>query len=319
MQVLLTGGAGFIGSNFVRLFVQGQFPQFSHIYILDKLTYAGNLENIENFLCDPNVTFIQGDILDKGLVYELIKSINLVVNMAAESHVDNSISNSSPFVTTNILGTQALLEASLQNKHIKFIQVSTDEVYGSILTGTWNENSNLEPNSPYSASKASADLLVNAFAKTYRLETVITRCTNNYGPNQFPEKIIPFFIKKLVSGEKVPIYGNGNQIRDWLYVDDHCRAIYLAAIHGKSGEIYNVGGGTELKNIELANLIIKYMGLSEDRIEFVSDRPGHDQRYSVSWNKIAQLGYRPTAKFELDFIKTVNWYVNKFQCERHSK
>ena len=319
MQVLLTGGAGFIGSNFVRLFVQGQFPQFSHIYILDKLTYAGNLENIENFLCDPNVTFIQGDILDKDLVYELMKSINLVVNMAAESHVDNSISNSSPFVTTNIVGTQALLEASLQNKHIKFIQVSTDEVYGSILTGTWNENSNLEPNSPYSASKASADLLVNAFAKTYRLETVITRCTNNYGPNQFPEKIIPFFIKKLVSGEKVPIYGNGNQIRDWLYVDDHCRAIYLAAIHGKSGEIYNVGGGTELKNIELAKLIIEFMGLSEDRIEFVSDRPGHDQRYSVSWNKIAQLGYRPTAKFELDFIKTVNWYVNKFQHERHSK
>ena len=318
MRVLLTGGAGFIGSNFVRLFAQGKFPRFSHIYILDKLTYAGNLQNIDSFLCDPKITFIQGDVLDKDLVYNLIKSIDLVINMAAESHVDNSILDSSPFVMTNVVGTQTLLEASLHNSLVKFIQVSTDEVYGSILTGTWDENSNLEPNSPYSASKASADLLVNAFNKTYGLETVITRCTNNYGPNQFPEKVIPFFIKKLVSGEKVPVYGSGNQVRDWLYVDDHCMAIYLAALHGKSGEIYNVGGGTELKNIELARLIIKNMGLDENRIEFVADRPGHDLRYSVVWNKIAQLGYKPTVKFEHQFIETVNWYIDKFKSEKHA-
>lgn len=313
MRVLLTGGAGFIGSNFVRLFVQGKFSQFSHICILDKLTYAGSLHNIENFLSNPNLTFIQGDISDKDLVHKLIKSSDLVVNMAAESHVDKSISDPSPFIMTNIVGTQTLLNASLCIKNIKFIQVSTDEVYGSISTGSWDEHSNLEPNSPYSASKASADLLVKAFNKTYGLKTIITRCTNNYGPNQFPEKIIPYFVKKLVAGEKIPIYGDGNQVREWLYVDDHCMAIYLAALDGISGETYNIGGGRELKNIELARLILNLMGMNEERIEFVADRPGHDLRYSVDWYKASQIGYIPSVDFERQFFQTVNWYVNKFK------
>jgi dTDP-glucose 4,6-dehydratase len=312
MKVLLTGGAGFIGSNFVRLFAHNEFPKFSHLYILDKLTYAGSLDNIESFLSLPNLTFIQGDILDKSLVSNLAKSMDLVINMAAESHVDNSIAYPNQFIMTNIVGTQTLLDACLHNQVNKFLQVSTDEVYGSIASGSWDENSKIAPNSPYSASKASADLLVYAYHKTYGLNTVITRCTNNFGPNQYPEKIIPFFIQRLVAGKKTPIYGNGNQVRDWLYVDDHCRAIYIASLYGKSGEIYNVGGGKELKNIDLANMIIKFLGFNEDRIEYVKDRPGHDLRYSIIWDKIEQIGYKPKSNFDIQFNETLNWYVNKY-------
>jgi dTDP-glucose 4,6-dehydratase len=312
MKVLLTGGAGFIGSNFVRLFAHNEFPKFSHLYILDKLTYAGSLENIESFLSLPNLTFIQGDILNKSLVSNLANSVDLVINMAAESHVDNSIEYPNQFVMTNIVGTQTLLDACLHNQVNKFLQVSTDEVYGSITSGSWDENSKIAPNSPYSASKASADLLVYAYHKTYGLNTVITRCTNNFGPNQYPEKIIPFFIQRLVAGKKTPIYGNGNQVLDWLYVDDHCRAIYIASLNGKSGEIYNIGGGKELKNIDLANMIIKYLGFNEDRIEYVKDRAGHDLRYSIIWEKIAQIGYKPKSNFDIQFNETLSWYFNKY-------
>jgi dTDP-glucose 4,6-dehydratase len=312
-KVLLTGGAGFIGSNFLKMFSLGVFPEFSEIAILDKLTYAGKIENITEQLGQPNIFFHEGDICDAELVKSIAEDCDFIINMAAESHVDRSIVNSDEFVRTNILGTQVLLDVAKVNKGTRFVQISTDEVYGSIESGSWDENSPVSPNSPYSASKAAADLLVNAFHVTYGLDTIITRCSNNFGPQQYPEKIIPFFVKQLAAKQKVPVYGDGQQTRDWLYVDDHCRGIYTAATLGASGEIYNIGGGVELRNLELVGMLLTELGLDESFIEFVPDRLGHDRRYSVNWSKISKLGYAPDTNFDLQLNSTIEWYLNAYK------
>ena len=308
MRVLVTGGAGFIGSNFVKLALGGSFPGISRITILDKLTYAGTLTNLDK-LPKSDFDFIEGDICDEVLVGKLAKRHEAIINFAAESHVDRSITGSRNFVLTNVLGTQTLLEAARLGGTAAFVQVSTDEVYGSIPSGSWTESEPLMPNSPYAASKAAADLFARAFFRTYGLDVRITRCSNNYGPNQVPEKLIPLFITNLMNGLKVPVYGQGANIRDWLHVDDHCRGIYLTLMKGKGGEIYNIGGGTSLSNLELTHKILNSMGLGEDRIEYVSDRLGHDFRYSVNHKKISQeLGYEPSVDFELGLERTVKWF-----------
>lgn len=312
MKVLVTGGAGFIGSNFVTQFVSGQYPEICEVVVLDKLTYAGNMENLMEALRDPRVSFVQGDICDLTLMSKVVSGVNAIINFAAESHVDRSIESSSEFIRTNILGTQTLLDAAKFHNIAKFLQVSTDEVYGSITSGSWDEESPLLPNSPYSASKASADLLVRAYHKTHNLNTIITRCSNNYGPRQYPEKLIPLFVTRLLNGEKVPVYGTGTNIRDWLHVSDHCKGIYLALTKGVSGEIYNIGGGTELTNIALTKKLIEQVGLKEDKIEFVADRPGHDQRYSVNWSKIEAIGYAPSVVFQEGLHTTVAWIINNY-------
>ena len=293
MKLLVTGGAGFIGTNFVKRQISLNPLGVSEIVVLDKLTYAGNYENFTPEE-KSNFEFIQGDICDRDLVDQLIKRVDLVVNFAAESHVDRSISSGTDFVQTNTLGTQVLLDSCRKNDISKFLQVSTDEVYGSIDDGSWDEAFPLLPNSPYSASKAGADLLVRAYGRTFDFHTNITRCSNNYGPYQYPEKVIPLFITNLIRGKQIPIYGKGLNIRDWLHVDDHCRGIELVLLRGRKGEIYNIGGGTELRNIELAELILNHFGYKEDKIEFVKDRLGHDSRYSVDITKIsAYLGFIP--------------------------
>ena len=307
MKVLVTGGAGFIGSNFVSQFVSGKYPEIDQVIVLDKLTYAGKLENLTDALQNPRFSFVQGDICDFSLVNDLVPEVDAIINFAAESHVDRSIESASEFIRTNVLGTQTLLEAARIHKITKFLQVSTDEVYGSIESGSWNEESPLLPNSPYSASKAGADLLVRAYHVTHNLHTLITRCSNNYGPRQYPEKLIPLFVTRLLAGQKVPVYGTGTNIRDWLHVNDHCNGIYLTLTKGKAGEIYNIGGGTELTNIALTKELIKLTGFDEDKIEFVTDRLGHDQRYSVDWSKIRRLGYIPSVEFEVGLQATVAW------------
>ena len=307
MKVLVTGGAGFIGSNFVSQFVSGKYPEIAQVIVLDKLTYAGKLENLTDALQNPRFSFVQGDICDFSLVNDLVPEVDAIINFAAESHVDRSIESASEFIRTNVLGTQTLLEAARIHKITKFLQVSTDEVYGSIESGSWNEESPLLPNSPYSASKAGADLLVRAYHVTHNLHTLITRCSNNYGPRQYPEKLIPLFVTRLLAGQKVPVYGTGTNIRDWLHVNDHCNGIYLTLTKGKAGEIYNIGGGTELTNIALTKELIKLTGFDEDKIEFVTDRLGHDQRYSVDWSKIRRLGYIPSVEFEVGLQATVAW------------
>ena len=308
MRILVTGGAGFIGSNFVHRILDGSLTGITSITILDKLTYAGTLKNLEGLPSDGFV-FIEGDICNQALVTELVNSHDAVINFAAESHVDRSIIGARDFVTTNVLGTQTLLEASRQGGIKTFLQVSTDEVYGSILKGSWSEESPLLPNSPYAATKASADLISRSYFKTYGLDVRITRCSNNYGPNQYPEKLIPLFVTNLIDGLKVPIYGDGSNVRDWLHVDDHCRGIYLALMKGKAGEIYNIGGGTELTNIELTRKIVKLMESDNSSIEYVNDRLGHDMRYSVAINKISnELGYKPLVKLDQGLADTINWY-----------
>ena len=291
MRVLVTGGAGFIGSNFVEMALTDQFPEISRVLVLDKLTYAGKLANLSNVADNPNFEFVQGDICDLQLVSELVSRVDVIINFAAESHVDRSIEDSSEFIRTNILGTQVLLDAAKNHNLKKFIQISTDEVYGSILEGSWDENQSLLPNSPYSASKASADLLVRAYFVTHGLNVNITRCSNNFGPKQDPEKLIPSFILKLSQGMKVPVYGDGLNVRDWLFVKDHCVGIYLILTKGLPGEIYNIGGGTELTNVELTKKLLSLLKIDESRIEYVSDRLGHDRRYSVIVRKIETLGY----------------------------
>jgi dTDP-glucose 4,6-dehydratase len=313
-KVLLTGGAGFIGSNFLRMFTLGKFPEFSEIVVLDKLTYAGKIENISEQLKHPKTSFFEGDICDPKLVKTASTGCDIIVNMAAESHVDRSILDSDVFIRTNILGTQVLLEAAKNIDSSRFVQVSTDEVYGSIDAGSWDEDSPVKPNSPYSASKAAADLLVNAFHVTYGLNTVITRCSNNFGPQQFPEKVIPFFLKQLAAGKKVPLYGDGQQTRDWLFVEDHCQGIYIAANVGLSGETYNIGGGVELRNRELVDILLAKLGLDDSFIEYVPDRLGHDKRYSVNWRKISKLGYSPSLEFDMQIDSTIEWYLNEYKA-----
>jgi dTDP-glucose 4,6-dehydratase len=310
MRVLVTGGAGFIGSNFVRMFARGEFQAISDVQVLDKLTYAGVRENLSDVLKTPGYSFSQGDICDPKKVSELLMEVDAVVNFAAESHVDRSISGAEDFVQTNIVGVQVLLDAiKASGRQIRFLQVSTDEVYGSINEGSWTEEWPLQPNSPYSASKASGELFARSYNRTHGIDVVITRCSNNYGTHHFPEKLIPLFITNLIEGKKVPVYGTGENVRDWLHVDDHCRGIYHVLMNGRSGEVYNIGGGRELTNNEITSLILDAMGADKSSIEYVEDRKGHDLRYSVDWTKInRELGYEPQVKFEDGLRETIQWY-----------
>jgi dTDP-glucose 4,6-dehydratase len=308
MRVLVTGGAGFIGSNFVRRIVDGSLSGIDHVTVLDKLTYAGTLSNLE-MLLKESFEFVQGDIGDSDLVNSLTSRHDAIVNFAAESHVDRSMTGAKDFVVTNVLGTQSLLDSALRNEIQIFVQISTDEVYGTIDEGSWHEDFPLLPNSPYSASKAAADLVVRSYHRTFGIDTRITRCSNNYGPHQFPEKVIPLFVTNLIDGKKVPLYGKGLNVRDWLHVDDHCRGIHAVLMKGKSGQIYNIGGGQELTNKELTSIILEKMGRDESSIEFVQDRLGHDLRYSVSIEKIsAELGYEPMVRFGDGISDTIEWY-----------
>jgi len=308
VRILITGGAGFIGSNYVRRIADGTLGGISKITVLDKLTYAGTLTNLSE-VSDSSYDFIKGDICDAELVTKLASENDLVVNFAAESHVDRSINGAKDFVVTNVLATQTLLDAVRKSDVKTFLQVSTDEVYGSIAEGSWPETDPLLPNSPYAASKASADLICRSYFKTHGMDIRVTRCSNNYGRNQFPEKVIPLFVTNLIDSKKVPIYGSGLNVRDWLHVDDHCRGIHLALTKGKAGEIYNIGGGTELNNLELTDKILDIMGKGQESIEYVEDRKGHDLRYSVDITKISnELGYAPQVDWEVGLMETINWY-----------
>jgi dTDP-glucose 4,6-dehydratase len=319
MRLLVTGGAGFIGSNFVRRTVDGTLSGISEITVLDKLTYAGTLTNLSS-LPHGSYRFVQGDICDNELVNRLAKEHDVIVNFAAESHVDRSITGAKDFIETNVLGTQNLLDAALRNEVKTFIQISTDEVYGTISEGSWSEDFPLLPNSPYSASKASADLIARSYNRTFGLDVRTTRCSNNYGPHQFPEKVIPLFVTNLIDGNKVPLYGKGLNVRDWLHVDDHCRGIHAVLMKGKAGEIYNIGGGEELTNKELTSTILTKMGKNDSSIEYVQDRLGHDLRYSVSIEKISrELGYQPLVKFDEGIEKTIEWYKKNEQWWRPLK
>ena len=308
MRLLVTGGAGFIGSNFVRRIVNGTYPGVSQLTVLDKLTYAGTLKNLE-MLPKESFEFIKGDITNPDLISDLTKRHDAIVNFAAESHVDRSITGARDFIETNVLGVQNLLAAALQNQVSLFVQVSTDEVYGSISEGSWSEEYPLLPNSPYSASKASADLICRSYNRTFGMDIRVTRCSNNYGPHQFPEKVIPLFVTNLIDNGKVPLYGNGQNVRDWLHVDDHCDGIYSVLSEGKSGNIYNIGGGRELTNRELTEIILRKFDRDDSIIEYVTDRLGHDLRYSVSHEKISrELGYKPKINFEDGIEETIEWY-----------
>jgi dTDP-glucose 4,6-dehydratase len=307
----VTGGAGFIGSHYVRSLLTGAWgleaPQ--SLVVLDKLTYAGNRANLAPVAGDRRLCFVEGDILDRELVEELMDQVDAVVHFAAESHVDRSILGAVDFVMTNVVGTQTLLDSALRTGIDKFVHVSTDEVYGSIESGSWDEQQPLQPNSPYSASKASSDLLARAYHRTHGLPLCITRCSNNYGPYQFPEKVIPLFVTNLIDGLTVPLYGEGSNVRDWLHVDDHCRGIHLVLTGGRPGEVYNIGGGTELTNKELTGLLLEATGADWDRVERVPDRLGHDLRYSVDISKIrSELGYDPRVSFDRGLADTVDWY-----------
>ena len=291
--------------------LEGAYPAFSQaeVTVLDKLTYAGNLANLAPVADSPRYTFVEGDICDGELLAELMPGHEAVVHFAAESHVDRSITGAADFVLTNVLGTQQLLQAALNADVAKFVHVSTDEVYGSIEEGSWPEDHPLQPNSPYSASKASSDLLARAYHRTFGMDVRITRCSNNYGPYQFPEKVIPLFVTNLMDGIPVPLYGSGTNVRDWLHVDDHCNGIQLVLEGGRAGEVYNIGGGTELTNLELTELILNAMGAGEDMVKRVADRKGHDQRYSVDITKIHnELGYSPQVSFEQGLAETIDWY-----------
>ena len=308
MRVLVTGGAGFIGSQFTKMALNGELGAIDFVRVIDKFTYSGLRSNLESFQKSENFELFVGDISNPDDVRNSCEGIDAVINFAAESHVDRSISDSAEFIRTNVDGVRVLLERC-RALDIRLVQVSTDEVYGSITKGSWTETFPLEPNSPYSASKAARDLLARSFNKTFGTDVVITRCSNNYGSNQFPEKIIPLFITNLIQGLNIPLYGDGKNIRDWLHVTDHCRAIQLALTKGKSGEIYNIGGGREMTNIELTEKILSELGLNHDKIEYVEDRKGHDLRYSVDWEKARkELGYEPQVKFETGISETVTWY-----------
>ncbi len=311
MKLLITGAAGFIGSNFVRRMLTGAYPQHcdTTVTVLDKLTYAGVKANLDPIAESERFTFVEGDICDGDLLADLAPGHDAIVHFAAESHVDRSITGASDFVLTNVLGTQKLLQAALESGVERFVHVSTDEVYGSIDEGSWLEDFPLAPNSPYSASKASSDLLARSYFRTFGLDVVITRCSNNYGPYQFPEKVIPLFVTNLMDGLQVPLYGDGLNVRDWLHVDDHCHGIQLVLDGGRPGEVYNIGGGTELTNKDLTYRLLDAMGADESRIRPVQDRKGHDRRYSVDIGKISdELGYQPEVDFDNGLAQTIEWY-----------
>jgi dTDP-glucose 4,6-dehydratase len=311
MRILVTGGAGFIGSNFVRRTLEDAYPglEGAEVTVLDALTYSGNLENLRPVADSPRYRFVEGDIRDADLLDRLFPEVDAVVHFAAESHVDRSVRDASIFVETNVLGTQRLLDAALRHDLQRFVHVSTDEVYGSISEGSWAEDRPLEPNSPYSASKAGSDLLARSYHRTHGLNVSITRCSNNYGPYHFPEKVIPLFVTNLIDDRHVPLYGEGNNIRDWLHVDDHTRGIALVLVGGRAGEVYNIGGGTELTNRELTGLLLEATGRDWSYVDRVEDRLGHDLRYSVDISKIrAELGYEPQVPFEQGLADVVQWY-----------
>jgi dTDP-glucose 4,6-dehydratase len=311
VKLLVTGGAGFIGSHYVRQALSGAYPGLADadVIVLDALTYAGSRTNLEPVAASPRLRFVHGDICNVDLVDGLLGEVDQVVHFAAESHVDRSILGAADFVRTNVLGTQTLLDAAHRQGVERFVHVSTDEVYGSIETGSWPETDPLQPNSPYAASKASSDLIALAYARTHGVPVTVTRCSNNYGPYQFPEKVIPLFVTNLLDGGTVPLYGDGRNVRDWLHVDDHCRGIELVRAGGRSGEVYNIGGGTELSNRELTERLVQVVGADWSSVRQVEDRKGHDLRYSVDITKIgAELGYAPLVPFEQGIEDTVAWY-----------
>jgi dTDP-glucose 4,6-dehydratase len=311
VKLLVTGGAGFIGSHYVRQALSGAYPGLADadVIVLDALTYAGSRTNLEPVAASPRLRFVHGDICNVDLVDGLLGEVDQVVHFAAESHVDRSILGAADFVRTNVLGTQTLLDAAHRQGVERFVHVSTDEVYGSIETGSWPETDPLQPNSPYAASKASSDLIALAYARTHGVPVSVTRCSNNYGPYQFPEKVIPLFVTNLLDGGTVPLYGDGRNVRDWLHVDDHCRGIELVRAGGRSGEVYNIGGGTELSNRELTERLVQVVGADWSSVRQVEDRKGHDLRYSVDITKIgAELGYAPLVPFEQGIEDTVAWY-----------
>jgi dTDP-glucose 4,6-dehydratase len=321
MNILVTGGAGFIGSNFVRHMIE-TYPNY-HIVNYDLLTYAGNLENLKDIENHENYTFVKGDINNRELVDYLIKKYNVdvLVNFAAESHVDRSIADPSIFVKSNVLGTQALLDVAKDNNITKYVQVSTDEVYGSLgETGFFTENTPLDPNSPYSASKAGGDLLVSAYHETFGMNVNITRCSNNYGPYHFPEKLIPLMVTNALEGKDLPIYGDGKNIRDWLHVKDHCSAIDLVIHKGEPGEIYNVGGHNERTNNEIVHLIVKKLNASKELIKYVEDRLGHDRRYAIDPTKLTtELGWKPKYTFDTGIVETIQWYMDNQEWWKNIK
>ena len=308
MKILVTGGAGFIGSNFIRYMLDAH-PDLE-IVNYDILTYAGNLNNLKGIDKQARYTFIKGDICDQNLVNATLKKhpVDAIVHFAAESHVDRSITDPSAFVKTNVLGTHTLLEAARKHSVPKFIHISTDETYGSIMKGSFKETDILSPSSPYSASKAGSDLLALSYFTTYHLPVMVTRCTNNFGPYQFPEKLIPLFITNLLKGKKVPVYGTGKNIRDWIHVNDHCRAAEFLLDHGVPGEVYNIGGGHEKTNLEITDKILEILGKDESMVEYVTDRPGHDFRYSLDCSKLRKMGWKSRYSFDDALEETVSWY-----------
>ncbi|MBE1490343.1 dTDP-glucose 4,6-dehydratase [Plantactinospora soyae] len=311
MRILVTGGAGFIGSEYVRMVLTGTGPRLapSAVTVLDKLTYSGNLANLDPVRDDPRLRIVVGDICDPAVVDAAVAGHDVLVHFAAESHVDRSIRSAAPFITTNVLGTQTLLDAALRHGTGRFVHVSTDEVYGSIDSGSWTETWPLAPNSPYAAAKAGSDLLALAYHRTYGMDVVLTRCSNNYGPYQFPEKVIPLFVTNLLDGGNVPLYGDGGNVRDWLHVHDHCVGIALVQDKGRPGEIYHIGGGTELTNRELTARLLTACDADWDRVTPVADRLGHDRRYSLDITKISEeLGYAPQIGLERGLAETVTWY-----------
>jgi len=314
MKILVTGGAGFIGSNFIRLLLGSENRGKYRVVNLDKLTYAGNLENLADLPASESYRFVRGDIGDEKLVEGLLKDgVEAVVNFAAESHVDRSLYEPDLFLRTNILGVQVLLQAAWSHKIERFLQVSTDEVYGSLLPGdsSFREDHPLAPNSPYAASKASADLLIRSYFKTHGFPALITRCSNNYGPYQFPEKLIPLMITNALEGKDLPIYGDGLNVRDWIHVEDHCRAILLILEEGRPGEVYNIGGDGERTNLEIVEEILRALGKPKSLIRYVADRPGHDRRYGIDFSKLkGELGWSPSVPLQEGLARTVRWYLD---------
>ena len=310
MKVLVTGGAGFIGSQYVRMLLAGEFPGTggTKVTVLDKLTYAGNLANLEPVSGSSDFTFVKGDIGDAELLASALPGHDVVINFAAESHVDRSITGARAFMETNALGVQTLLDACLASGVARVIQVSTDEVYGSVPEGSWAEDAPLEPNSPYAAAKAGGDLIARAYAHTHGLNVSITRCCNNYGPYQFPEKVIPLFITNLLDGLKVPLYGDGKNVRSWVHAEDHCRGIQLVLERGDPGRVYHIGGDAELSNLELTQAILDCCGAGWDMVQYVEDRKGHDRRYTLDYSLLHGLGYTPRIGFAEGLAATLDWY-----------